>query len=90
MFQRLALGGGQPVTATFAIGFLAGWLQVSGLKYTLERLSAGRAPRGLIVGSRWLRTALTLALFYWFCLPNLPIALAGWWLARTLAVKRWS
>lgn len=78
------------MTAALAIGLLAGWLQFSGLKYTVGRLSASRAPRGWIMGSRLVRTALTLALFYFFCRPHLQVALGGWWLARTLAVKRWS
>ena len=78
------------MTAAFVIGLFAGWLQLSGLKFTVGRLSESRAPRGWILGSRLLRTVLTLTLFYSFCRPHLPIALAGWWLARTLAVQRWS
>ena len=71
-------------------GYLVGWLHLAGLKLTLARLPRSNSPRGLVAGSRLARTTVTLVLFYVFCLPCLPAALFGWWVARNWAVKTWS
>lgn len=90
MRQRLVVGGEQSMMASFAIGHAAGWLHVGGLRLTVERLQKSKSPRALAQVSLLFRMLVTLGLFYLFCRPCLPLALAGWWLARCWAVRRWS
>ena len=76
----------------FVVGIMLGWFYFGGLWLTVRQIPSVRRPGLLSFASFVVRTAVTLLGFYvvmggrW---ERLLIALAGFLVFRTVAVRRW-